>query len=133
MNDFIGIPYAEHGRDYTGADCWGMVFLYYRDVLNTPVPSYEVEMSSREFRPKAISPLVMAERDANWTQTQTPKQGDVVVMRNGMHEGHVGIYLDGGLLLHSDGEVNSGYSCIERLDGPAIRNRIVGYFRLAQC
>lgn len=128
INRSIGIPYVEHGRGYDGADCWGLVYLYYRDVLGRPVPSYVAEMEGREFRPRGIAPLVVAEREAHWIETTEPQEGDVVLMRNGRHHNHVGIRLDGGRLLHADGP---GPSCIERLDALHIKNRIVGFFRLA--
>jgi len=128
MERFVGIPYVPHGRDYDGADCWGLIYLYYRDVLCRPVPSYAAEMQTREFRPRGIGQLIVAERDAHWVEMAEPRQGDVVLMRNGPHHNHVGIRLDGGRLLHSDGP---GPSCIERLDAMHLRNRIVGYYRLA--
>ena len=40
MDQFVGIPYIAHGRGYDGADCWGIVYLFYRDVLKTPIPDY---------------------------------------------------------------------------------------------
>ncbi|PTM92860.1 C40 family peptidase [Mycoplana dimorpha] len=128
MDRFVGIPYVEHGRDYAGADCWGLIYLYYRDVLGRPVPSYLAEMQEREFRPRGIGPLVDAEREAHWIEATEPQQGDVVLMRNGRHHNHVGIRLIGGRLLHSDGP---GPSRIERLDALHLRNRIVGFYRLA--
>lgn len=128
MDRFVGIPYVALGRDYDGADCWGLIYLYYRDVLGRPVPSYVAEMQEREFRPRGIGPLVDAEREAHWFEATEPQQGNVVLMRNGRHHNHVGIRLSGGRLLHSDGP---GPSCIERLDALHLRNRIVGFYRLA--
>lgn len=131
LQRFVGIPYVAHGRVYTGADCWGLICLYYRDMLGIELPAYIAEMQGREFRPRGIGPLVDAEREAHWIEATEPREGDVVLMRNGRHHNHVGVYLEGGRLLHSDGEGTSGLSCIERLDAPHLRNRIVGFYRLA--
>ena len=130
MDRFVGIPYVPHGRAYEGADCWGIVYLYYRDILGRPIPSYVAEMQDRAFRPREIGPLIDAERELHWEQASEPKTGDVVLMRNGRHHNHIGIYLDRGKTLHSEGP---GPSTIERLDALHLRNRIVGYFRMSEC
>jgi len=130
MQKLVGIPYEPHGRAYSAADCWGIVYLYYRDVLGLPIPSYVAEMQDREFRPRGIGPLVDVERERHWIEIDAPREGDVVLMRNGRHHNHVGIYLDGGRTLHAEGP---GPSTIERLDAMHLRNRIVGYFRMGEC
>ncbi len=33
--------FVEHGRDYSGWDCWGLVVCGYRDVLEIELPGYE--------------------------------------------------------------------------------------------
>jgi murein DD-endopeptidase len=45
FDQFVGIPYVAHGRDYAGADCWGLLYLFYRDVLGVQIPSYVAEMA----------------------------------------------------------------------------------------
>ena len=122
----IGIPYIEHGRDYSGADCWGIVFLFYRDVLRHPIPSYVAEMQARAFHRSDIGALIEDERAEHWIQVSEPKHGDVALMRTGREESHVGIYLDRARILHSEGEPGS---CIVRADDMRIRSRLVGYFR----
>lgn len=123
---FVGIPYVPHGRDYAGADCWGILYLYYRDVLQKPVPSYSAEMQEREFHRRDIGPLISDEKALHWRQVDVPEIGDCVLMRTGRHPTHVGVYLGEGRMLHSEGPHPSA---IERLDDLRIRNRIIGYYR----
>jgi cell wall-associated NlpC family hydrolase len=130
MERLVGIPYVQHGRSYDGADCWGIVFLYYRDILGRSIPSYVAEMEAREFRPRGIGPLISEERDRAWSEVSAPIAGDVVLMRTGIHHNHVGIYLAGRTTLHSEGP---GLSAIERLDALHLRNRVSGFYRLLEC
>lgn len=127
MEQFIGIPYVPHGREYTGADCWGIVFLYYRDVLGSPIPAYSAEMEVRAFKNRDIGPLMAAEREKHWRTVEEPQTGDCVLMRAGRYDSHVGIYLGQGRMLHSEGPEPS---VIERINGMRWRNRISGYYRL---
>jgi len=129
LERFIGIPYVPHGREYTGADCWGILFLYYRDVLGTPVPAYSAEMDAREFRHQAIAPLMAVEREKLWQQVDTPQPGDGVLMRAGRHDSHVGVFLGQGRMLHSEGP---DPSVIDRIGDMRWRNRISGFYRLNQ-
>ncbi|MET3611736.1 cell wall-associated NlpC family hydrolase [Rhizobium aquaticum] len=124
---FIGIPYIAHGRDYSGADCWGIVFLFYRDVLGLQIPAYSAEMKARAFHHREIGALIEAERAAHWIEISEPANGDVALMRSGRDESHVGIFVAGGMILHSEGEPGS---CLVRADDMRVRSRLVGYFRV---
>lgn len=130
FNRFIGIPYVPHGRDYTGADCWGILYLFYRDVLGVEIPSYVAEMEGKSFDRHGIAPLMESERDIRWKRVQNPVQGDGVSMRVGRMETHVGVYLDRGRLLHSEGPHPSE---IVRLDDIRVKSRIAGFYRFNAC
>lgn len=127
LDRFVGIPYVQNGREYEGSDCWGVVYLYYRDVLGKLIPTYSAEMEARQFTNRDIGPLLTAERDLHWHSVEHPQAGDCVLMRAGRHNSHVGIYLGNGRMLHSEGPEPS---VIERVDGMRWRNRISGYYRL---
>ena len=128
LDRLVGIPYAEHGRDYSGADCWGIVWLYYRDVRGIVLPDYLDEMSTVDFRRDQIGKVVTRGREEDWQQVADPRAGNVVLMRVGRQESHVGIYLDGGRVLHS--EEPGDVSKIERVDAARLRNRVVGFYEL---
>ncbi|EFO32624.1 D-gamma-glutamyl-meso-diaminopimelic acid endopeptidase CwlS [Roseibium sp. TrichSKD4] len=128
MDRLVGVPYVAHGRSYEAADCWGLVWLYYRDVLQVAIPDYLDAMSDVTFVRSEISKVVKGGRLADWESVSEPKTGDVVLMRVGRSESHVGIYLDAGRVLHS--EAPGDISKIERLDGVRLRNRVCGFFRL---
>ena len=127
LQNFVGIPYVPNGREYGGADCWGLLFLYYRDALGTPIPSYSTEMREREFHRRDIGPLIDAEKEKHWVQVDEPQPGDCVLLRAGRHNTHVGVFLGGSKLLHSEGP---DPSVVARIDDIRLRSRIAGFFRL---
>lgn len=44
---FFYIPFLEGGRSYDGCDCWGFIYLFYKDILNIILPSYTQEDNSK--------------------------------------------------------------------------------------
>lgn len=130
MEQFVGIPYLPHGRDYDGADCWGILFLYFRDIRGTLIPSYSAEMADLDFHRREISLLIDAEKARHWEEVKRPAPGDCVLMRVGRDESHVGVFIGNGQMLHSEGPHPSQ---IERMCDMRWRSRIVGYFRHRPC
>lgn len=127
IEKFVGIPYVAHGRSYEGADCWGLLFLYYRDALGTPIPSYSAEMHDRNFHRRDIGPLMDSEIEKLWMQVDDPQPGDGILLRAGRFNSHVGVFLGSGRILHSEGPEQS---VVARLDDIRLRSRVTGFFRL---
>lgn len=76
-------PYKPHGRDYDGLDCYGFVYLYYRDVLGVRLPD-----------------LVGSCADVPLHEVADPVNGCVVYMRMPLaadprDDRHTGLYWDG--------------------------------------
>lgn len=40
INDWLKIPYLDHGRDSEGSDCWGLVRLVRHNIRGDLLPSY---------------------------------------------------------------------------------------------
>ena len=45
LSRFIGIPFKVGGEDFEGCDCWGLVKLYFKQVLDIDIPDYRVDES----------------------------------------------------------------------------------------
>ncbi len=101
----IGIPWVDHQANYTGADCYGLVYMFYRDVLNINIglpESYAngVRMNEAEFS-NGI-------HDTRWEEIERHEPGCVVLCgyRDGVPS-HIGIVVDMINILHSTGSKSS--------------------------
>lgn len=94
----LAIPYAPGRGDWVGADCWGIVELYYEHVLGISVPD-------RANHPAGHGGL-QAGFDAaeHWAAIVEPVDHCLVIMRaHGFEAGHVGVHFAGSVLHSSDG------------------------------
>lgn len=123
-NRFVGIPQVDHGRDRSGVDCWGLVWLVYREELGITLPDYCGYGSVAEHAEiaalidgAACSPL--------WEPALKPEPFDIALFRRGRLDTHVGLIVHPGLMLH----VNGDASKLERCDRGAWGARLQGYWR----
>jgi cell wall-associated NlpC family hydrolase len=98
VRKLLAVPYLHRGRDYNGADCGGMILLFYRDYRGITLPdiadydkywgykgkNYFIEDYHKLFYPVTV-----------------PQLGDVVLFHNGKGiSDHGGVALRGGNFLH---------------------------------
>ncbi len=106
LNDFIGVPYVDHGRSHDGVDCWGLVHLVYDELLGIRLPDYRAFYGSANDQAEVSALLGMAAAGqiagASWRPVPRGdwKPLDVVLIRMGRYASHVGILAGGGLFLH---------------------------------
>lgn len=123
---FIGIPFREHGRDFAGCDCWGLVCLVYRELRGIELPSFSdqyVTIADRE----AIADLIAGGSEP-WREIPAGQELplDAIKIRRGRDVAHIGLVVAPGLMLDV---ADAGGSRIQRYrDGMLIR-RVVGFFR----
>lgn len=102
IDALLVVPYVEGAGELTGADCWGIIELWHRYVLN-------IELSDRAKHPAGHGGLQSGFDVAEmWRDLDEPEDNCLVVMRShGFLAGHVGIYYQGSVL-HSD----VGHGCV---------------------
>jgi cell wall-associated NlpC family hydrolase len=123
---YIRIPYLDKGRSFEGCDCFGLVILIYRNEFNRELA--DVMYATAEDR-ETIAKLIDVNAPTIDAQpVREPEEGDLVLMRNAGAASHIGIYLEGGLCLHTSRKYGT---CCERIDGPRLKWRIAGYYRVA--
>lgn len=121
------VPFKVGGRDYTGWDCWGLVYCFFRDVRNDPIKSYADEYD-KSLEYGEIADLIVREKP-EWRSVEgRPEFGDVGLYRVGRHNSHVALVLPRARMLHCEGRFGT-FS--ERLDNLMWNARNVGYYRRA--
>jgi cell wall-associated NlpC family hydrolase len=128
---FIGVPFLARGRDHAGCDCFGLVYLVYRDVLGITLASYVEAYASTEERAE-IAALIAGDASA-WPWTSVPagreREFDVALFRRGGLDSHIGIVAARGRMLHVE---DGGQSCIETYGNGKWHARLAGFYRHAQ-
>lgn len=123
---FVGIPYLDRGRSIVGVDCWGLLFLVYRELRGIELPSYAERYVTGSDR-VAMARLIAGELD-DWQEIEAGEERtfDGVLMREGNFPRHIGVVTQPGMVLHVfDGQT----SRIERYRSGILANRIAGFYR----
>ena len=120
------ITFVPQGRSRSGLDCWGVIWLAYKECLNLPIPSY-----TEDYLPEDIDDYDkirgLFSRDVpGWQKVDLPKPGDVVLMRLRGRPIHVGLVLDKTRMLHIEKDINL---CVEYYGNTFWRNRIAAFYR----
>jgi cell wall-associated NlpC family hydrolase len=124
ISKFIGIPFVNGGRDYSGCDCWGLVKLIYKELANIDLPEYHISCHDTA---KISTAVNMSRRD--WVKLAAPEVPCLVVMyldrENPIMPSHVGVYVGNGEFIHTIEKQNSR---IEKTSHLFYKNIIEGYY-----
>jgi cell wall-associated NlpC family hydrolase len=123
----IGVPFHDHGRDFQGWDCWGLVVRAYRECFAVELPDYShiSALSSQE-----AGELFEAQKKF-WIEVPAHQErpGNVILLRHGSWPCHVGLVVKAGLMLHVDMDIDT---CVEPYNSGAWRHRLIGIYRHAE-
>lgn len=89
---YLGLPWVAGETD-----CWNMARRIWSEQFHRDVVSVAVDAAS----PLASRRALRDGDKGQWRPTETPIEGDAVMMARGTSPCHVGIYLAGGSILHS--------------------------------
>lgn len=124
-NKYIGVPFAEKGRDLQGVDCWGLVCVIYEKEFGIKLPTYVECYNSTDDR-EILSRLIADESASHWVEQKKPKEFDVLVLNVDGLPFHVGIYTYDRKFIHCEKGFNTVHS---KLDSFRWRNRLAGVYR----
>jgi len=124
VNAYVGAPFKANGRG-PAYDCWGLVHVVYRDLLNINVPSYDDQYFG--VKDKNLPSLIEFEA-RKWRWVETEQDGDVVLIKIAGRLFHIGVVVDTVKkeMLHA---LSGCDACIEPYTNMRWRNRIAGFLR----
>jgi cell wall-associated NlpC family hydrolase len=125
-NTYVGLPYADLGRDRDGLDCWGLVRLVYGEQLGIDLPDYSQAYVSAAERSEVQAVIDGGEASGEWTRVDAYRPFDLMVFRQGRLRCHVGLCFSQRLMLHiAQGHV----SRLETFSAGHWSPRLTGVFR----
>ena len=115
----LDVPFEERGRSYDGWDCWGLIYVAYRDLYEITLPTYTGEYHSTRRR-EELQDLIVQRKMGGWELSDPYRPGDVALVRMMGRNCHVGLMLSDWNMLH----VQSGIMAIvEPIDRPPWRDK----------
>lgn len=92
--NMIGIPWSERACSDERVDCWGLVVLYFRQVLGIELHQEAGYQAGNDF--------ITCYRDnvVFWEKSEIPQDNCIFVCYTGSNPNHVGIILN-GMALHA--------------------------------
>jgi cell wall-associated NlpC family hydrolase len=122
--DLIGIPFKDGGRDAAGFDCYGLVMEVYRR-NGIDLPEYFAPALDSEAVSNQISQAKTLDIWQRASSTEPPFLSVMAIRFNSPLCNHTGVYIGDGRFIHTRERI--GVS-IDRIDSPAWRHRIEGFY-----
>ncbi len=98
---YVGLPWIAYATGPTAYDCWGLVVYVAEKYYNL---SFTRHLDTVTNDSRAIHKTIRKEiASGKWQQSETPRDGSVVLLSLSRKFHHIGIWIDvdGGMLLHS--------------------------------
>lgn len=125
IEKFIGIPFVSKGRSFNGCDCYGLVKLYYKEVLNIDIP----ETIITNEQPRRTFANFLNEISKNWTLTNPSKNSVVAMSVNAEHPRlitHFAVMIDDKRFIDIRENMSS---YLTNIDDEKIKNQIKGFYK----
>lgn len=123
VSKYITIPYKEHGRDFSGCDCYGLAMLFYKEEFGIDLPDFTEYSPSFEDYNKEI---VRAKPLVGVVKVDVPVEGDLGLLNYLGMPTHVVIYVGNGKILQVTKRTNTVCHSIEHR---STKNRLEGWYR----
>ena len=127
---YMRIPFKDHGRDFTGCDCGGLVWLLFKNELGIELPDwrefYSCTRIENAFELESTVSTTLGElcREVPFSDR---KPFDVISLSIHGMDTHVGVVVDDDSFIHiMQGRTNV---TVEKFSSPHWRNRVTGCFR----
>lgn len=130
LQKYVGLPFQDKGREWDGVDCYGLLYLLYREERGIILPRYESEYETIRDHARVTEAFTMCCEDAErWKELPADEPlelYDALVFRVRGRMWHCGIYVAVGFMLH----IMEGMNCaLERYLSPIWKPRYVNAYR----
>lgn len=100
-NNYISVPFEEHGRSRQGCDCWGLARLIYKEQLGIDLPELLNYKNTKDSR--NIAELYEIEHQ-EWQEIPLgqEKSFDILVFKMLGLPTHIALVVDKGLMIHCE-------------------------------
>lgn len=129
---YVGIPFADYGRDQTGADCWGLVRLIWQEQCGLELPENAIDPNRGDLIEQTIRDQIQ-----DWFPVEAGHELalDGVYMTGCYGEGrdmkraamHIGVVIVPGVLIHTTEE--TGGAVLLRYRERRAGHDIVAFYR----
>ena len=128
-NEYIHIPFKEHGREPDGCDCWGLARIIYKEKLGIELPTLLDYKTTKDSR--AIADLY-EEEHTEWEEIPIgqEKEFDVLVFKILGLPTHIGVVINKGMMIHC--EYGVGTHITEYNREIQWKKRLAGVYRHAK-
>ncbi|QKF72792.1 hypothetical protein AFAEC_0601 [Aliarcobacter faecis] len=125
IDKFIGIPFVSRGRSFKGCDCYGLVKLYYKEVLNIEIPETIITAD----QPRRTFANYLNEISKNWSLTNPSKNVVIAMAVNAEHPSlvtHFAVMIDEKRFIDTRENMSSYLTSI---DDEKVKNQIKGFYK----
>lgn len=127
VNDYVRIPFKEHGRLRSGADCWGLFHIVFDERYGITLEDHGNEYPHTNDK-DALSKTICNEYEESWVPVEPgkEKEGDAIIFNMRGVPMHVGIVVGKGFMLHCEKLSGTVY---ESYKSRKWEHRILGFCR----
>ncbi|MDG4603753.1 MAG: NlpC/P60 family protein [Defluviicoccus sp.] len=137
VEPYIGIPFADLGRDREGCDCWGLVRLMLAEQTGLSLPSYATSYGSEGNVEAVGREITSAERSGAWLPVLPCRERAldvaelllpvIVAGQTRLAPLHVGLVVAPGWLIHV--ERATAAVLVRYREDQSLRRRLAGFWR----
>ena len=127
VQKYIEIPFKPHGRDFDGCDCYGLVYLIYKNEFNIKLPLLLNDYDNPSEHEKVLGIINKEKALLDTIELKVPEEGCIAMFNIRGFTSHMGVYIGNGQVIHILSGVNS---ICEKLNSLRLRNRIEGFYAI---
>lgn len=127
LKDYVGLPFKVMGRSVDGVDCYGLLWLVYRDMRGIELPPLTNQYDCIK-DDELLSTIVKREMRDCWQEVGQELPFDAILLKMAGQPVHVGVVVGDGMMLHIKPD-EKATSVIESYKHSAWKSRVGGFYR----